>query len=91
MALLGWLHARGVARGWPRVPVFLAAFAASELVYPVLFPWYFGACVHDVPAFTQIAERLGAFLHRHVQPLLTDFVAENHASGRLRTSSKCVK
>ncbi|HEX7669731.1 MAG TPA: apolipoprotein N-acyltransferase, partial [Polyangiaceae bacterium] len=37
-------------------PVFALAFIASELVYPLLFPWYFGATVHQVPALTQVAE-----------------------------------
>ena len=29
---------------------FAVAFAASELLYPLLFPWYFAATVHQVPA-----------------------------------------
>ncbi len=38
MALLGWLYGRASARGWPAPLVFAAAFVASELVYPLLFP-----------------------------------------------------
>ena len=34
--------------GWPAPLVFGAAFAASELVYPLLFPWYYAASVHKV-------------------------------------------
>ena len=34
--------------------VFAAAFAASELVYPLLFPWYYAATVHQVPVLTQL-------------------------------------
>ncbi|HVW28615.1 MAG TPA: apolipoprotein N-acyltransferase [Polyangiaceae bacterium] len=56
IALMGYLYGRAEARGWPAGPVFALAFIASELVYPLLFPWYFGATVHQVPALTQIAE-----------------------------------
>lgn len=56
IALMGWLYGRATARGWPPGPVFALAFVASELVYPLLFPWYFGATVHQVPALTQIAD-----------------------------------
>jgi apolipoprotein N-acyltransferase len=56
MALLGWLYGRAEARGWPAAPVFAGAFVASELCYPLLFPWYFAATVHQVPCLTQLAE-----------------------------------
>jgi apolipoprotein N-acyltransferase len=56
IALMGYLYGRAEGRGWPAGPVFALAFIASELVYPLLFPWYFGATVHQVPALTQIAE-----------------------------------
>ncbi len=59
---MGWLYARASARGWPAIPVFLASFVASELVYPLLFPWYFAATVHQVPALMQIAELGGPIL-----------------------------
>jgi apolipoprotein N-acyltransferase len=62
IALLGWLYARGEARGWPSRLLFVAAFAASELTYPLLFPWYFAATVHQVPALTQVAELGGPIL-----------------------------
>jgi apolipoprotein N-acyltransferase len=62
MALLGWLYGRAVSRGWPAAPVFAAAFAASELCYPLLFPWYFAATVHNVPVLTQLAEVGGPIL-----------------------------
>ena len=62
MALLSWLHARAGARGWPRALCFGAAFLASELWMPLLFPWYFGATMHAVPAFVQIAELGGPIL-----------------------------
>ena len=56
IGLLGWLYGRATARGWPAAPVFAAAFAASELVYPLLFPWYYAATVHQVPVLTQVAD-----------------------------------
>lgn len=56
IGLLGWLYGRATARGWPATAVFALAFIASELVYPLLFPWYYGATVHDVPLLTQLAE-----------------------------------
>ena len=59
---MGWLHARATARGWPGVPVLLGAFVASELAYPLLFPWYYAATVHKVPALTQVAELGGPVL-----------------------------
>jgi apolipoprotein N-acyltransferase len=56
IGLMGWLYARAEGRGWPPGPVFALAFIASELVYPLLFTWYFGATVHQVPALVQVAE-----------------------------------
>ncbi|MFO0758251.1 MAG: apolipoprotein N-acyltransferase [Byssovorax sp.] len=61
-ALCGYLHARAEARGWPAAPVFVLAFIASELAYPVLFPWFFGASVHNAPIFLQVADLGGAYL-----------------------------
>jgi apolipoprotein N-acyltransferase len=62
IGLLGWLYGRATARGWPGALVFAAAFAASELVYPLLFPWYYAATVHQVPVLTQIADVGGPIL-----------------------------
>lgn len=62
LALMGWLSARGVQRGWPEPLVFALAFAASEFLFPLLFPWYFGATVHQVPWLTQTAELGGPIL-----------------------------
>jgi apolipoprotein N-acyltransferase len=56
IALQGWLYGRATARGWPHAPVFAGAFAASELLYPVLFPWFFAATVHQVPVLTQLGD-----------------------------------
>jgi apolipoprotein N-acyltransferase len=62
IGLMGWLYGRASARGWPAAPVFAAAFAASELLYPLLFPWYYAATVHQVPALTQLADVGGPIL-----------------------------
>jgi apolipoprotein N-acyltransferase len=56
IALMGWLIGRAAARAWPFGPSFALAFIASELTFPLLFPWFFGATVHQVPALVQVAE-----------------------------------
>jgi apolipoprotein N-acyltransferase len=62
IGLLGWLYGRASARGWPAMPVFAAAFVASELLYPLLFPWYYAATVHQVPLLVQLADVGGPIL-----------------------------
>ncbi len=62
IALCGWLFARMRQRGYARSVVFLLAFATSELVFPLLFPWYFGASVHQVPVLTQVSDLGGPYL-----------------------------
>ena len=62
IALMGWLYARGAQRGWPHALVALGAFAARELIFPLLFPWYFGATVYEVHALAQLAELGGPIL-----------------------------
>jgi len=62
IGLLGWLYGRASARGWPAMPVFAAAFVASELLYPLLFPWYYAATVHQVPMLVQLADVGGPIL-----------------------------
>jgi apolipoprotein N-acyltransferase len=62
LALMGWLHGRSTARGWPPATVFVAAFIASELAYPLLFPWYFAATTYQLPALSQTAELGGPIL-----------------------------
>ncbi len=62
IALMGWLYGRASARGWPAALVFAAAFAASELVYPLLFPWYYAATVHQIPLLTQVGDVGGPIL-----------------------------
>ncbi|AKT40484.1 apolipoprotein N-acyltransferase [Chondromyces crocatus] len=62
IALCGYLYGRAEARGWPATPVFALAFVASELIYPLLFPWYYGASVHNAPLFLQVADLGGPYL-----------------------------
>jgi apolipoprotein N-acyltransferase len=62
IGVMGWLYGRAEARGWPALPAFFGAFVASELAYPLLFPWYYAATVHKVPAVTQVAELGGPIL-----------------------------
>lgn len=62
LAFMGWLHGRAQNRGWPVPVVFAAAFATSELVFPLLFPWYYAATVHNVPVLMQTAELGGPIL-----------------------------
>ncbi|WP_437683013.1 apolipoprotein N-acyltransferase [Sorangium sp. So ce131] len=62
IALCGWLYGRAEARGWPGPVVFALAFVTSELVYPLLFPWYFGSSVHNAPVMAQVADLGGPYL-----------------------------
>ena len=61
-ALCGFLFGLATRRGWPRAPVFALAFAATELVFPLLFPWYLGVGVHGVPVLLQLADVGGPIL-----------------------------
>ena len=62
IGLCGWFYGRAANRGWPAAPVFALAFAASELLYPLLFPWYFAASVHNRPELMQTADLGGPIL-----------------------------
>jgi len=62
IGLFGWLYGRAAQRGWPKALVLCLAFAASELVFPLLFPWYFAASVHQVPVLMQLAELGGPYI-----------------------------
>lgn len=62
IGLLGWLYGRAEGRGWPAAPVFMAAFVGSELCFPLLFPWYYGATVHNAVVFLQVADLGGPYL-----------------------------
>jgi apolipoprotein N-acyltransferase len=56
MGLMTWLYARAERKGWPAGLVFTLAFVASEMIYPLLFPWYTGAQTHKMPLLMQLAE-----------------------------------
>src|SRR6478736_6392128 len=60
MGLFAWLFVRGERRFPPGI-VWLCALVTSELVFPVLFFWSFGAVVHGQPAFTQLADIGGVY------------------------------
>ncbi|MFO0676447.1 MAG: apolipoprotein N-acyltransferase [Polyangiaceae bacterium] len=60
--LTAWLYARASTRGYPAALAFACAFVASELVFPLLFPWYFGTAVYKVPVLAQTAELGGPIL-----------------------------
>jgi apolipoprotein N-acyltransferase len=62
LAFMGWLFGRAQQRGWPVPLVFASSFAVSELVFPLLFPWYYAATVHNVPVLMQTAELGGPIL-----------------------------
>jgi apolipoprotein N-acyltransferase len=62
MALLGWLTTRAEERGWPASLAFALAFGATELVYPLLFPWFYAVTVHGVPVLEQLAELGGPYV-----------------------------
>jgi len=62
IALLGWLYARMAKRGWHPGLSFMGAFAVSELIYPLLFPWYYAASMHTVPVMMQSADIGGPIL-----------------------------
>ena len=42
--------------------MFVLAFAASEVAYPLLFPWTYAATVHQLPVLMQLAELGGPIL-----------------------------
>ena len=56
IGILGWLYGRAERRGWPAELAYACAFAASEFLYPLLFPWYFGATLQRVPLLLQTAD-----------------------------------
>lgn len=61
-ALLGWLYRRGRERAWGAGLVWVVAFAASETVWPMLFPFTFAGTAVLVPPLLQVAELGGQLL-----------------------------
>jgi apolipoprotein N-acyltransferase len=62
IALLGFLSARAERKGWPFGLCFALGFVASEQAFPLLFPWFYAATVHPIPALVQLAELGGPIL-----------------------------
>jgi apolipoprotein N-acyltransferase len=60
--LWAWLAARATRHGWPAWTSFVLAFVASELLYPLLFPWYLAVTVHPIVPLIQVAELGGPIL-----------------------------
>lgn len=59
---MAWLITRADARGMSRLLSVPAAVATSELVFPVLFPWYTANSLHAVPLLIQTADLGGPTL-----------------------------
>ena len=75
-ALTGWLALRAEQRGWPFGFAFVAAYAATELLYPLLFPYYWAAAMHKAPVMVQIADLGGPILVTVVVQLVNVAFAE---------------
>ncbi len=76
IGLMTWLYARARDRGYPAAPVFACTFAASELIYPLLFPWFYGATVYKQPILAQTAELGGPIMVGLVLVSANLFIAE---------------
>ena len=85
MALTGWLFARAARNGWPSGPAFLLAFTAGEALYPLLFPWYYGAVLHDTPVLIQAADLAGPILVSVVLVAVNVAVAQGIRAWRERS------
>lgn len=59
-ALVMWMTSRAAENGWRRAGAFLAAFAALELFYPLIFPWYSASQLFEAPLLAQAADLGGA-------------------------------
>lgn len=62
VGLMGWLYARATQRGYRHELAVLGAFAASEYLFPLLFPWYYAATVTKLGALAQLADVGGPIL-----------------------------
>lgn len=54
--LAGVLWARGRDRGWNATLVAVCTMAGAELVWPLLFPYFYGTSFHGEPVLLQIAD-----------------------------------
>lgn len=62
LALMAWLYHRLRGRGWWPILAAPAAHAASEFIYPMLFPYYYANHLHDLPLLIQTADLGGPLL-----------------------------
>ena len=62
LAAFAWLWFRAKERGWPKALMAAAAIAGVEGVWPLLFPYYHGNHLHNVPSLVQIADLGGPML-----------------------------
>lgn len=56
LGLACWLSSRAADRGWPAAPAFALAFLTSELLYPLVFPWYIATAADHALPLLQPAE-----------------------------------
>jgi len=89
MGLFAWLFVRGERR-FPSGIVWLCALVTSELFFPVLFFWSFGAVVHGQPALTQLAEIGGIYAVALVMAA-ANFGLGEFAVARLRKRAPNIK
>lgn len=61
-ASFSWLFARSEKNGWNTSLGFILAFIASEVAFPVLFPWYTSNHLHSIPLLIQTADIGGPVL-----------------------------
>jgi apolipoprotein N-acyltransferase len=61
-ALSCWAATRAARNGWPAALAFVLAWIGGELLYPLLFPWYFAFMMHRTPLFMQVADLGGVYL-----------------------------
>jgi apolipoprotein N-acyltransferase len=57
-----WLWCRARDRGWNPTLASVASLLACELLYPLLFPFYYGASFHQLPLLLQVADLGGPLL-----------------------------
>ena len=82
-AMLGWVHARMRVRGYGGTAAFVFAFIASEMVFPLLFPWSFGVTTNKAIVFQQIAD-LGGPMAVSLPLMLFSLALAEIAMGKLR-------
>lgn len=84
-SMLAWMHARMQARGYGATLAFTGAFIASELIFPLLFPWSFGVTTNKAIVFQQVAD-LGGPLAVSLPLMLFSLVLAELAMAKLRAA-----